>query len=241
MELQQHFIDRHDAGRRLAVMLDRHVDPSREELLVLALPRGGVPVGYEVARALGAPLDVLFVRKLGAPGFPELGLGAVVDGEHPQRILNPLVVDAVQPPPGYIEAEEGRQLAAIEERRHRYRQGRAPERIEGRTVVLVDDGIATGGSVRAALQALSRSGARRTVLAVPVAPPGVLEQLPIAQDDVVCLARPAGFRAVGQYYRDFGETSDEEVVDLLARAAIAFSAAAAEPVARLHPGPGTSP
>jgi putative phosphoribosyl transferase len=235
MNRDQHFIDRHDAGRRLAVLIERHLSP-REDVVVLALPRGGVPVGYEVARLLGVPLDVLFVRKLGAPGFPELGIGAVVDGDRPQRILNEPVIAAVQPPPGYIEAEERRQLDVIEQRKLAWRRGRPPASTEGRTVVLVDDGIATGGTVRAALKALASSGAHRTMLGVPVAPRDMQHNLPIAPGDFVCLAQPDDFVAVGMYYRDFSQTSDAEVVDLLSRAAVGFE----PPIGPLRAVPGAS-
>lgn len=209
------FADRRDAGRRLAARLLHLRD---EHPLVLALPRGGVPVGYEVATALQAPLDVMLVRKLGAPGFAELGLGAVVDGPNPQRILNEDVIASVQPPPGYLEAEERRQLEVIAQRKQRLRQGRPPQPIEGRTVILVDDGIATGGTVRVALLALARAGARRSILAVPVAPLGAQAQLPVAPQDFVCLLQPADFRAVGQFYADFEQVDDDEVIDLLDRA-----------------------
>jgi putative phosphoribosyl transferase len=209
------FEDRQDAGRQLAERLAHRHEP---EPLVLALPRGGVPVGYEIASRLGAPMDVLLVRKLGAPGFPELGLGAVVDGPAPQRILNERVIEAVQPPPGYLEEEEQRQLGLIAERKRLFRRGRPPHALRGRTVILVDDGIATGGTVRVALQALQQSGARKLVLAVPVAPPTVLATLPVDPADLVCLLMPAGFQAVGQYYADFEQVDDGEVVRLLDQA-----------------------
>ncbi len=195
------FADRQDAGRQLAERLaHRHdADP-----VVLALPRGGVPVGYEIAVRLDAPLDVLLVRKLGAPGFPELGVGAVVDGTPPQRFLNERVIEAVQPPPGYLAAEEQRQLQALVERRRLFRRDRPALPLRGRSVILVDDGIATGGTVRVALQALAQSGARSIVLAVP--------------ENLVCLLMPAGFQAVGQYYANFDQTEDDEVIALLDRA-----------------------
>jgi len=179
---------------------------------------------------------VLIVRKLGAPGFPELGLGAVVDGEHPQRILNQRVVDAVQPPPGYLEEEERRQLAVIEQRKQRFRHGRPPEPIEGRTVILVDDGIATGGTVRAALLALARSGAARTVLAVPVAPHDVLELLPLEPHNFVCLHAPHNFGAVGAYYHDFTQVSDAEAVELIDLAALHLDRPPRE-IAPVHASP----
>jgi putative phosphoribosyl transferase len=215
MQFPEHlafFADRHDAGRQLAERLVHRHEP---DPLVLALPRGGVPVGCEIAARLGAPLDVLLVRKLGAPGFPELGLGAVVDGPEPRRILNERVIEAVQPPEGYLEAEEQRQLAVLAERKRLFRRGRPPLPLQGRTVIVVDDGIATGGTVRVALQALRQSGARKLVLAVPVAPPMVLATLPVAPEDLVCLLMPAGFQAVGQYYADFEQLEDDEVVRLL--------------------------
>src|ERR1043165_5931827 len=160
------FRNRRDAGRRLAAALA----PYRESRpIVLALPRGGVPVGFEVAKALAAPLDVLLVRKIGAPGHEERGLGAVVDGHHPQLVLNEDLVRAVAPPPGYIEAEKQRQLAEIERRRQHYLGDRSPVAVEGRTVIVVDDGIATGATVKAALRGLARNHPR-LVLAVPVAP-----------------------------------------------------------------------
>jgi putative phosphoribosyl transferase len=211
------FHDRHDAGLQLAAALQPRLH-GNDDVVVLALPRGGVPVGDEVARALNAPLDVLFVRKLGAPGYPELGVGAVVDGEHPQRILNQHVIDAVQPPPGYLEAEEHRQLEVIEQRKRLFRHDRPPEAVEGRTAIVVDDGIATGGTVRVALQALERSGAARVMLAVPVAPRDVLPLLPVAPQNTVCLYALADFVAVGAYYRDFEQLDDDTVIALLDRA-----------------------
>ena len=209
------FRNRRDAGRRLAVALA----PYRESRpIVLALPRGGVPVGFEVAKALAAPLDVLLVRKIGAPGHEELGLGAVVDGHDPQLVLNEELVRAVAPPPGYIEAEEQRQLAEIERRRQEYVGNRTPVAVEGRTVIVVDDGIATGATVEAALRGLARNRPARLVLAVPVAPADSLEELSAECDELVCLATPDPFYAVGPHYRDFRQTEDGEVVRLLAQA-----------------------
>ncbi len=217
------FQDRTDAGVKLARAL-LHLKP--EKPVVLALPRGGVPVGFEVAKALGAPLDVVLVRKIGAPGQPELGLGAVVDGANPQLVLNEELVELVQPGRRYLEAEEKRQLAEIERRRALYRPGRAPLSVEGRTVIVVDDGIATGATVKAALQALAKSGAKRVVLAVPVAPRDALRDLSELAE-TVCLMTPEPFYSVGAFYRDFTQTSDEEVIDLLARAAGAGDGASA--------------
>jgi putative phosphoribosyl transferase len=206
------FIDRREAGRRLAMALGNY---RQDGPLVLALPRGGVPVGFEVATALEAPLDVLLVRKIGAPGQPELGLGAVVDGDDPQVILNDDLIRALRPPPGYIEAETQRQLAEIERRRRRYGSGRAASSVEGRVVILVDDGIATGATVKAALRGLARNRPKRLVLAVPVAPRDSLDELAGDCDDIVCLVTPEPFYAVGQHYRDFTQTEDTEVVRLL--------------------------
>lgn len=211
----QFFIDRHDAGRQLAKALDKL---KLEQPLVLALPRGGVPVAFEVAQALDAELDVLIVRKIGAPGHAEYGIGAVVDGSHPQTVLNDDAMSRVQPSADYLRAETERQLTEIERRRETYLGNRRPAEMAGRTVVMVDDGIATGGTVRAALLALSKSGTKRIILAVPVAPKDTLADLSTKADETVCLFTPEPFRAVGLHYASFDQTSDEEVVDLLERA-----------------------
>jgi putative phosphoribosyl transferase len=209
------FADRRDAGRRLAAALSSY---KGKNAIVLALPRGGVPVGYEVARALAAPLDVALVRKLGAPGYPELGIGAVVDGNDPQVVLNDDVVQMVGASPSYIEAEAAQQLVELERRRRVYRESKAAPAVAGRTVILVDDGIATGGTVRAVLRALRRSKPSRLVLAVPVAPRETLGAMRAEADDVICLATPEPFYGVGAHYRDFEQTTDEEVIALLADA-----------------------
>lgn len=209
------FTDRREAGRRLAEELTRYSD---EEPLVLALPRGGVPVGFEVARALPAPLDVVFVRKIGAPGQEEVGIGAVVDGVEPHTVWNEEMVRIIRPAPDYLESEKQRQLGEIERRRRLYRGDRPARGPAGRTTIVVDDGIATGGTVRAVMQALSQAAPRRLVLAVPVAPADSLAPIRSEVDDVVCLATPEPFHAVGVHYRDFEQTSDDEVVELLRQA-----------------------
>lgn len=210
------FKNRRDAGVKLAEAL---AYLQAEHPLVLALPRGGVPVAYEVAMALNAPLDVLLVRKIGAPSFPELGLGAVVDGQPPRQILNEELIRAFNPSELYVEAETRRQITEIERRRQLYCGGRKPAKLTGRSVILVDDGIATGGTIKAALAGLSQTGIERVVLAVPVAPGDVVDGLRGLADDAVCLLTPEHFRAVSLYYEDFEQTGDEEVIALLDAAA----------------------
>ena len=211
-----HFKDRRDAGRQLATGLMKYRD---QNPLILALPRGGVPVAFEIAERLQAELDVLFVRKIGAPGHPEYGIGAVVDGAHPQTVLNEEIVRQLAVSPAYIQDQTARELREIERRRAVYQGGRAPAEIAGRTVIMVDDGIATGGTVRAALQGLKLGKPARLVLAVPVAPPEAIDALRSEADEIVCLATPDPFYAVGLHYDDFRQTEDEEVVRLLADAA----------------------
>jgi putative phosphoribosyl transferase len=206
------FRDRAEAGRQLVPHLMAYED---QNPVVLALPRGGVPVAFEVARALQAPLDLIFVRKIGAPGHAEFGLGAVVDGAHPQVVLNEEALDHVRVPPGYIEQETERQLQEIERRREHYLAGRRPIDVEGRVVIVVDDGIATGSTVRAALKGLSHARPARLVLAVPVAPADTIKRLRTEADEVICLMAPEEFYAVGEHYDDFRQTSDREVTTLL--------------------------
>jgi len=206
------FRNRREAGQDLAqaVLHLKGANP-----VVLALPRGGVPVGFEVAQALGAEFDVLLVRKIGAPGHEELGIGAIVDGANPQIVLNDQIVSMTGATPAYIDAEAARQLAELERRRKAYRGGANPVELKGRTVIVVDDGIATGGTVKAALQGLRLASPARLVLAVPVAPADSLAALRTLCDELICLMSPSPFYAVGAHYLDFSQTSDEEVVQLL--------------------------
>nr|WP_203600809.1 phosphoribosyltransferase family protein [Streptomyces sp. SID10853] len=213
------FADRVDAGRRLAPAVE-HLRAARP--VVLGLPRGGVPVAHEVARALGAPLDVVVVRKLGVPHHPELGFGAI--GEGGVRVLSDDIVrrsGVRQPELTAVEHAEEQELLR---RARRYREGRPRTAVDGRTVIVVDDGVATGATAAAACQVVREQGAAHVVLAVPVAPPDVVERLHGAADDVVCLSRPDLFSAVGEWYQDFAQTTDEEVITRLTEAAAARSA-----------------
>jgi putative phosphoribosyl transferase len=223
--------DRRDAGRQLAARL---LPYKAAHPVVMALPRGGVPVGYEVAVALAAPLDVVVVRKLGAPGEHELAIGAVTDGDHPLSVLNRDVMQARRVSDEYLRREVTVEIHEVQRRQERYRGGRPAAPIEGRTVIVVDDGIATGASMRAALRGLRRKYPKRLVVAVPVAPAEALESLGAEVDDLVCLLTPTFFHAVGQFYADFGQTRDEEVTRYLDMAR-----------QRWHPGdvesPGTAP
>jgi putative phosphoribosyl transferase len=209
------FADRSEAGRALARRLLKFKD---ERPVVLALPRGGVPVGFEVARALEAPLDLILVRKIGAPFQPELAIGAVVDGSRPETVLNEEFVREFEIPERYVAEESVRQLAEIERRRTLYMAGRARVPVAGRTAIVVDDGIATGATMEAALHATRRADPRRLVLATPVAPPDTIERLCAQADEIVCLATLRLFDAIGSFYEDFRQLTDEEVVDLLRRA-----------------------
>lgn len=208
------FKDRRQAGQQLAAELAKRAIAAP---VVLALPRGGVPVGYEVAQRLNAPLDVLLVRKIGAPGQEEFGIGAVVDGAHPQVVLNAESVQMLCIPPSYIEQEQERLLREIERRRRLYSGSEGPIDVADRNVIVVDDGIATGGTMLVALYALKHAAPQRVIAAIPVAPPETLTKLASEADEVVCLAAPPDFHAVGVHYDNFEQTSDREVIELLTR------------------------
>jgi putative phosphoribosyl transferase len=207
------FYDRRDAGRQLAQALAAR-GYQGDGLLVLGIPRGGVVVASEVARALDCPLDVVIARKLRAPYQPELAIGAVVSGDH-IRLIDESLARATGATPEYLEREVHYQEAEIERRMRAYRGDRPPPDLRGRTVVVIDDGIATGYTFRAALEGVRRQRPERLVAAVPVAPPESLASLRPQADDVVCLATPEPFLAVGVWYQDFSQTTDEEVVALL--------------------------
>ena len=207
------FDDRLDAGERLAEALKEHAGP---DAVILGIPRGGVIVAEVVAHTLGAPLDVVVPRKVGAPGNPELGLGAVAPGV---RVLDPWLIERLGVDEGYLEREIASEEREIERRLHAYRAGRPPVDVEGKMAVVVDDGVATGGTAVAALRWARAQGAERVVLAVPVAPPQTMARLREEADEVVALATPEPFFAVGEWYRVFDQTSDDEVVTALARSA----------------------
>ena len=207
------FRDRRDAGRLLAEKLAAYA--TRPDVLVLALPRGGVPVAYEVARRLGAPLDVFVVRKLGVPGHEELAMGAVATGG--VRVLNEQLVEQLGIPDQMIDAVAARERQELARRERLYRGGRPPPDVRGRTVILVDDGLATGATMYAAIEALRKQNPGRIVVAVPTASPETCEEMKAKADHVICAITPDPFQAVGRWYQDFSQTSDEEVADLLAR------------------------
>lgn len=207
------FADRLEAGERLAKALG-HLAGS--DCVILAIPRGGVIVGEVVARELAAPLDVVVPRKIGAPGNPELAIGAIAPGV---RVLDPRMVGALGVTESYLQREIAAQEAEIERRQHAFREGRPPQRIEGRVAVVVDDGVATGSTAVAALRWARAEGASRVILAVPVAPPQTLARLKPEADELVMLETPEPFFAVGEWYRDFDQTTDEQVIAALARSA----------------------
>ncbi len=209
------FRDRRHAGRELATRLAAEIEGPA---VVLALPRGGVPVALEIAKALGAPLDLVMVRKIGAPGQPELAVAAVADGEHPELVVNPDVLRMTGVDEAWLEQQKERELEEIARRRRRYLGDRPRPSLEGRAAIVVDDGIATGATMLAALRAVRRARPRALVLAVPVAPPDTVERLASEVDRLICLHTPRDFVAVGQFYEDFTQTDDEEVIAALAAA-----------------------
>lgn len=207
--------DRIEAGKRLATQLTEYAD--RADVLVLALPRGGVPVAFEVAKVLHAPLDIFLVRKLGVPGHEELAMGAIATGG--VRVINEDVVRYLNIPDEVIDAVAMDEQQELERRERAYRDGRAAPDVQGRTVILVDDGLATGSTMRAAAIALRQQQPASIVVAVPVASSQTCDEFREEVDDIVCAVTPEPFRGVGQWYEDFSQTTDEEVHDLLKRAA----------------------
>ena len=208
------FRDRTDAGQQLAARLAKYAH--RSDILVLALPRGGVPVAHEVAKQLGAPLDVFLVRKLGVPGYEELAMGAIASGG--VRVINDDVVRQLAIPGEVIDAVAAEERRELERRERAYRNGRPPPDVKGRTVILIDDGLATGSTMHAAAAALRKLGPARIVVAVPVSAPETCDEFREEVDEVVCAATPEPFRGVGLWYKDFSQTTDEEVRELLERA-----------------------
>jgi putative phosphoribosyl transferase len=211
------FRDRREAGRFLAERLARYA--GRDDVVVLALPRGGVPVAYEVAQALDAPLDVFVVRKLGVPGHEELAMGAIASGG--LVVLDRALVSRLGISPDQLRGTIEQELRELERRERAYRGERAPLALEGKTVILVDDGLATGSTMRAAAEAVRQLGPTQLVVAVPVAAEETCDQFREVVDDVVCGITPKPFRAVGMWYLDFSQTTDDEVRELLARAGAA--------------------
>ena len=207
------FRDRKEAGQLLAKELDRRLPADRSDVLVLALPRGGVPVGYEIARDLGLPLDVFVVRKLGVPGHEELAMGAIASSG--VRVLNDEVVNYLRVPDRTIDAVTAREERELERREKKYRGSRTAFDAKDHTVIIVDDGLATGSTMRAAVAALRKLGPRRIIVAVPVGAPDTCNDLRKVAEDVICLHTPDPFQAVGLWYEDFSQTSDEEVHQLL--------------------------
>jgi putative phosphoribosyl transferase len=208
------FRDRSDAGRQLATRLMRYA--GRPDVLVLALPRGGVPVAYEVAKQLGATLDVFLVRKLGVPGYEELAMGAIASGG--VRVINDEVVSYLKIPEEVINAVAAEEQQELERREKEYRGDRPPPDVKGRAVILIDDGLATGSTMRAAAAALREQDPARIVVAVPVSAPETCDDFRSEVDEIVCAVTPDPFRGVGLWYEDFSQTIDEEVRELLERA-----------------------
>jgi predicted phosphoribosyltransferase len=212
--------DRIEAGKYLAAQLAHYAN--RDDVLVLALPRGGVPVAYEVAKALSAPLDIFLVRKLGVPGHEELAMGAIATGG--VRVLNDDVVEYLLIPAGVIDSVAADELRELERRERAYRGNRPEPTVRGKTVILVDDGLATGSTMRAAAAALRQQSPARIVVAVPVSAPQTCDEYRMGVDEIVCATMPEPFYGVGQWYRDFSQTTDEEVRDLLEQARNEYAA-----------------
>jgi predicted phosphoribosyltransferase len=205
--------DRIDAGKQLAARLSNYAN--RDDVLVLALPRGGVPVAYEVAKVLHAPLDIFLVRKLGVPGHEELAMGAIATGG--VRVINADVVDYLRIPARVVDAVVDTELRELERRERLYRGTRAEPDVSGKTVILVDDGLATGSTMRAAVEALRQQNPARIVVAVPVSAPETCNEYRMGVDEIICVQTPKPFMGVGMWYRDFSQTTDEEVREILAR------------------------
>jgi len=211
--MERTFPNRLEAGRQLAQKLEKYA--GRDDVIVLGLPRGGVPVANEVAKHLGAPLDVFIVRKLGVPGFEELAAGAIASGG--VRVLNEDVMRAIPHADQAIETVTARETAELQRREQIYREDRAPRELRDRIAILVDDGLATGATMRAAVKAVRQREAAKIVVAVPVGPPDTCHEIEEQADETICLSTPEFFQAVGQYYDDFSQTTDEDVRELLAR------------------------
>src|SRR5213596_3384872 len=212
--MERTFPNRTEAGLQLAEKLVKYA--GRADVIVLGLPRGGVPVAFEVAQRLGVPLDVFIVRKLGVPGFEELAVGAIASGG--VRVLNEDVARALPNADEIIESVTAKETAELQRREQSYRDGRPAPELGGKTVILVDDGLATGATMRAAVKALRQRGAAKIVVAVPVGPPDTCREIAQEADETICLSTPEFFQAVGQYYEDFSQTSDDDVRKLLTRA-----------------------
>jgi predicted phosphoribosyltransferase len=211
----QIFQDRTDAGRQLAEELLNYAE--RNDVIVLGLPRGGVPVAFEVAERLGVPLDVFVVRKLGVPGHEELAMGAIAPGG--VRVLNEDVLHVIPDAQAIVEIVAAIEREELERRERNYRSDRPPPNFKDRIVILIDDGLATGATMRAAVAALRQQGAAKIIVAVPVGAPSTCQDLKNGADEVICLQTPVAFIGVGQYYADFSQTTDEEVRELLSQAA----------------------
>ena len=218
--MERAFANRTEAGRLLAEELKAYA--SRNDVVVLGLPRGGVPVAYEVAKHLHVPFDVFIVRKLGVPGFEELAAGAIASGG--VRVLNEDVVRAIPYAAEAIEAVTAKETAELQRREQIYREGRPAPALRDKIVILVDDGVATGATMRAAVKALRERSAAKIIVAVPVGPPDTCDELAREADEAICLTTPPFFQAVGQYYEDFSQTSDDDVRELLTKAALASEA-----------------